>query len=105
VTRFVVDCAVVLRLASEEIEVAAGHRLLAPTLLRSQTLSAVHEAVHRGEIPADAARDVLARVNRIRLPGDAVLRDAPGRSRRGSGEPRPRTPSTSSSHSCRPTRS
>ena len=75
-TRFVVDCGVVLRLVSEEIEVQAEHELLAPTLLRSQTLSAVHEAVHAGEIPPDVA---LERLNRIwaipiRLLGDAVLR-------------------------------
>ena len=74
--RFVVDCGVVLQLASDEIDVAAGHELLAPTLLRSQTLSALHEAVHRGEIQADVARDRLTRINRmsIRLLGDAVLR-------------------------------
>jgi predicted nucleic acid-binding protein len=76
VTRFVVDCGVVLHLASEEIEVAAEHELLAPTLLRSQTLSAMHEAAHRGELTAEAALDRLARVQamRIRLLGDAVLR-------------------------------
>ena len=75
-TRFVVDCGVVLRLASEEIEVAGEHELLAPTLLRSQTLSALHEAVHRGELAADAALERLERVSaiRIRLLGDAVLR-------------------------------
>jgi predicted nucleic acid-binding protein len=75
-TRFVVDCGVVLRLASEGIEVPAEHELLAPTLLRSQTLSALHEAVRRGEIPADVARDRLTRIGRmrIRLLGDAVLR-------------------------------
>ena len=74
--RFVVDCGVVLHLVAEEIEVPAEHELLAPTLLRSQTLSALHEAVHRGEIEADVARDRLARVGRlpIRLLGDAVLR-------------------------------
>src|SRR6266516_3105231 len=44
-TRFVVDCGVVLHLASEGIEVPAKHKLLAPTLLRSQTLSALHDAV------------------------------------------------------------
>jgi predicted nucleic acid-binding protein len=73
--RFVVDCGAVLRLASEGIEVAAEHELLAPTLLRSQTLSALHEAVHAGELPADAARERLARVRgmSIRLLGDAVL--------------------------------
>ncbi len=75
-TRFVVDCGVVLHLASEGVEVPAEHELLAPTLLRSQTLSALHEAVQRGEIPADVARDRLTRIGRmpIRLLGDAVLR-------------------------------
>jgi predicted nucleic acid-binding protein len=74
--RFVVDCGVVLHLASEEIEVSSEHQLLAPTLLRSQTLSALHEAVHAGEIPAEVARDRLRRIGAmpIRLLGDAVLR-------------------------------
>jgi predicted nucleic acid-binding protein len=76
VTRFVVDASAVLHLASAGVEVAGAHKLLAPTLLRSQTLSALHEAVQRGEIPADIARDRLARVGRmpIRLLGDGVLR-------------------------------
>ena len=76
VTRFVVDCGVVLRLVSEEIEVAAEHEPLAPTLLRSQTLSALHEAVHRSEIPEAVALERLARIQAlpIRLLGDAVLR-------------------------------
>ncbi len=75
-TRFVVDCGVVLHLAAEEVEVAAEHELLAPTLLRSQTLSALHEAVHRGDVARDAALERLARIGRmpIRLLGDAVLR-------------------------------
>ncbi len=54
-TRFVVDCGVVLHLVSAGIEVPLDPELLAPTLLRSQTLSALHEAVHRGEIPPDVA--------------------------------------------------
>jgi predicted nucleic acid-binding protein len=75
-TRFVVDCGVVVRLASEGIEVPAEHELLAPTLLRSQTLSALHEAVNRGEIPPEVALDRLTRIRAlpIRLLGDAVLR-------------------------------
>ena len=75
-TRFVVDASAVLHLASGGVEVASEHELLAPTLLRSQTLSALHEAVQRGEIPADVARDHLVRIRRlpIRLLGDAVLR-------------------------------
>jgi predicted nucleic acid-binding protein len=75
-TRFVVDASAVLHVASADVEVAAAHNLLAPTLLRSQTLSALHEAVQRGEIPADVARERLARIGRmpIRLLGDGVLR-------------------------------
>ena len=75
-TRFVVDCGVVLHLASEEIEVRPEHELLAPTLLRSQTLSVLHGSVHRGEIPPEVALDRLTRVwaMPIRLLGDAVLR-------------------------------
>ena len=74
--RFVVDCGVVLHLASREVEVPAEHELLAPTLLRSQVLSALHEAVHRGELSNEDARGRLGRVNGmpIRLLGDAVLR-------------------------------
>ena len=75
-TRFVVDCGVVLHLASEGIDVSGEHELLAPTLLRSQALSALHEAVHRGEITEAVALERLARIQAlpIRLLGDAVLR-------------------------------
>jgi predicted nucleic acid-binding protein len=76
VARFVVHCGVVLELVSEGVDVAPEHELLAPTLLRSQTLSRLHEAVHNGELPADVARERLKRVGAmpIRLLGDAVLR-------------------------------
>jgi predicted nucleic acid-binding protein len=75
-TRFVVDASAVLHLVSAEVEVSARHELLAPTLLRSQTLSALHEAVQRGELPPEVGRDRLTRIGRmpIRLLGDAVLR-------------------------------
>jgi len=75
-TRFVVDSSAVLHLASADAEVPAKHKLLAPTLLRSQTLSDLHGAVQRGEIASEVARDHLARIGRmpIRLLGDAVLR-------------------------------
>ena len=75
-TRFVVDPTAVLHLASSGMEVREEHELLAPTLLRSQTLSVLHEAVHRGEMQAEDARAQLERIwrIRIRLLGDAVLR-------------------------------
>ena len=75
-TKFVVDATAVLHLASEGVEVSGAHELLAPTLLRSQVLSALHEAVQKGEIPADVGRERLAAIGRmsIRLLGDGVLR-------------------------------
>ncbi|HEY2543836.1 MAG TPA: type II toxin-antitoxin system VapC family toxin [Gaiellaceae bacterium] len=74
--KFVVDLGVALELARTQAKVPAKHTLLAPTLLRSQALSAMHEAVHRGELAADVARERLAYVSqmKMRLLGDAVLR-------------------------------
>ena len=75
-TRFVVDCGAVLHLAAEGIEVPEEHELLAPTLVRSQTLSALHEAVHNDALSSEVALERLARIwaMPIRLLGDAVLR-------------------------------
>src|SRR3954466_5065281 len=75
-TRFVVDASAVLHLVETGLVVADGHQLLAPTLLRSQVLSLLHEQVARGDLPADLARERLARFNKmsIRLLGDGVLR-------------------------------
>jgi predicted nucleic acid-binding protein len=75
-TRFVVDCSTVLHLAGEELDVPDEHELLAPTLLRSQTLSALHEAVRAGELEPEIALERLEWIGKlpIRLLGDAVLR-------------------------------
>jgi predicted nucleic acid-binding protein len=75
-TRFVVDPGAALELARREVTIPEVHELLAPTLLRSQALSAMHATAHRGELAPDEARERLARLQRlpIRLLGDAVLR-------------------------------
>ena len=75
-TRFVVDATAVLFLLDNDIEVLTEHTLLAPTLLRSQVLSLLHEALHRGEVRQDDARALLARFSDIpiRLLGDSALR-------------------------------
>ena len=75
-TRFVVDAGALIHVVSADVQVSASHQLLAPTLIRSQTLSLLHEAVVSGELDADTAKDRLARISRmpIRLLGDAVLR-------------------------------
>jgi predicted nucleic acid-binding protein len=75
VTRFVVDCDTLLRIAAGEIEVAAEHQLVAPTLVRSQALSALYEAARRGEISAAEGLERVTRINslKVRFLGDKVL--------------------------------
>jgi indolepyruvate ferredoxin oxidoreductase alpha subunit len=75
VARFVVDCETLLGIASGEIEVAAEHQLVAPTLVRSQALSALYEAARRGEISAADGIERMTRINslKVRFLGDKVL--------------------------------
>ena len=74
-TRFVVDCDTLLRIAAGEIEVADGHQLVAPTLVRSQALSALYEAARRGEVSAADGLERVTRINslKVRFLGDKVL--------------------------------
>ena len=73
-TRFVVDCQTLLRIAAGEVEVAAEHQLVAPTLVRSQAL-ALYEAARRGEISAAEGVERVTRINslKVRFLGDKVL--------------------------------
>ena len=73
--RFVVDCETLLRIAAGEIEVAAEHKLVAPTLVRSQALSALYEAARRGEISRAEGMERVRRINslKVRFLGDKVL--------------------------------
>ena len=75
VTRFVVDCETLLRIAAGEIEVAAEHKLVAPTLVRSQALSRLYEASRRGELSAAEGLERVTRINslKVRFLGDKVL--------------------------------
>jgi indolepyruvate ferredoxin oxidoreductase alpha subunit len=74
-TRFVIDCDTLLRVAAGEIEVAAAHKLVAPTLVRSQALAALYEAARRGEMTAAEGLERVTRVNslKVRFLGDKVL--------------------------------
>ena len=74
-TRFVVDADTLLRIAAGEIDVSASHQLLAPTLVRSQTLSALYRAARHGEISDDEALGRITRINslKVRFLGDKVL--------------------------------
>ena len=73
--RYVIEPGVALALAARGAKIPAHHRLLAPTLLRSQVLAQLYAAVQRGELTrkdADARLDYL-RGLQVRLLGDRVL--------------------------------
>lgn len=75
--RYVVGPDVALRLAHDQAVVLAEHQILAPTLIRSQMLSLLYQAVRRGEMTKqDADRQLnYVRALRIRLLGDRVLQN------------------------------
>jgi len=74
-TRYVIGPDVALRLAEVEAKVPAQHRLLAPTLLRSQVLAQLYGLVRRGELDRKAAERQLDHLRglQLRLLGDRVL--------------------------------
>jgi predicted nucleic acid-binding protein len=74
-TRYVIGADVAMRLAHDGAIVRPEHQLVAPTLLRSQLLTLLYQAVRRDEISkrdADRSLDYV-RGLRIRLLGDRVL--------------------------------
>jgi indolepyruvate ferredoxin oxidoreductase alpha subunit len=77
VGRFVIDCETLLGLASGDVEVAGSHRLLAPTLVRSQALAALYEAARRGEISVAEGLERVSGLNsaslKVRFLGDRAL--------------------------------
>jgi predicted nucleic acid-binding protein len=77
VTRYVIGPDVAIRLAQNQAVIPDQHELLAPTLLRSQLLSLLYQAVHRGEMTNKDAERLLNYVRglRIRLLGDRVLQN------------------------------
>jgi predicted nucleic acid-binding protein len=77
-TRYVIGPDVAIHLAGEEAVIPDGHHMLAPALLRSQMLSLLYQAVHRGEMTKeDAGRRLFyARGMRIRLLEDHELQNA-----------------------------
>lgn len=73
-TAYVIDAPAAVRLA--ESGWSGPEALLAPTLLRSQTLSLLHADTRSGRRGGADARSLLANVDRlpVRLLGDRVLR-------------------------------
>jgi predicted nucleic acid-binding protein len=74
-TRYVIGPDVAIRLAQDEVAIDKDHQILAPTLIRSQLLARLFDAVRRGELTKkDAERHLdYVRGLRIRLLGDRVL--------------------------------
>jgi predicted nucleic acid-binding protein len=74
-TRFVIFPDVALRLAAERATPSGGHKLLAPTLLRSQVLSRLYGDVRAGKLAKEDAGQQLDHIRklRLRLLGDRVL--------------------------------
>jgi hypothetical protein len=66
-TRFVIGPDVALRLAQDQAAIRAEHALLAPTLLRSQVLSMLYQAVRRGELTNQVADERLSYLRGLRL--------------------------------------
>jgi predicted nucleic acid-binding protein len=66
---------VAIRLARDDAVIRDEHELLAPTLLRSQVLSLLFQAVQRGELTVLEAENAIGYVRRLRLRllGDRVL--------------------------------
>jgi predicted nucleic acid-binding protein len=77
-TRFVIGPDVALRLARDEAVIPIGHLVLAPSLLRSQLLTILYQAVRNGEMSKKDAERALTFVRglRIRLLGDRALQNA-----------------------------
>ena len=76
-TKFVIGPDVALVLARDRLRISDRHRILAPTLLRSQLLSCLYQAVQAGEMTKQEADRRLDYVRglRIRLLGDRVLQN------------------------------
>ncbi len=74
-TKYVIGPDVAMRLAHDQIAIGDEHQILAPTLLRSQLLSLLYQAVKRGDMTKKDAEQLLDYVRglRIRLLGDRVL--------------------------------
>lgn len=74
-TRFVIFPEVALRMAREKAVPSSTHRILAPTLLRSQVLSQIYSEVQAGGLTKGEASqrlDFIRGLN-LRLLGDRVL--------------------------------
>jgi predicted nucleic acid-binding protein len=76
VARYVIDAPTLLRLVAEDVRVGPEHQIVAPSMIRSQALSLLLEAVTRGELAEEVALQRHERFTalKMRLLGDRVSR-------------------------------
>ncbi len=76
-TKYVIGPDVAMRLAHDNASISNEHEILAPTLIRSQVLSLLYQAVRRGEMTKREADQRLTYIRelRIRMLGDRVLQN------------------------------
>ena len=75
-TRYAIDAHTLLHLVAHDVRVSPKHQLVAPTLIRSQALSMLFEAVRRHDLTEQVALGHHERLTelKMRLLGDRVLR-------------------------------
>jgi len=75
--RYVIGADVAVCLASDQRRLGDEHQLVAPTLIRSQVLTLLYQAVRRGDLTGESAQRQLDYVRglRLRLLGDRVLQN------------------------------
>jgi predicted nucleic acid-binding protein len=75
-TRYVIDAPTLLHLVANNVPISPSHQLVAPNLIRSQALSLLFEAVHRGDLTEALALAQHERFTelKMRLLGDRVSR-------------------------------
>lgn len=75
-TRYAIDAPTALRIISDERDLAPGHSLVGPAILRSHALSALYREVRDGGLDEKQARARLEGIAmlKMRLLGDRVSR-------------------------------
>ena len=75
-TRYVIDAPTLLHLVANEVPVSPSHQIVAPSLIRSQALALLLEAVRHGDLTEDVALQHHERITelKMRLLGDRVWR-------------------------------
>lgn len=77
-TRYVIDARTLLHIVATGLQLNPSHQIVAPSLIRSEALSLLFEAVRRGELTEELALQHHERLTEftMRLLGDRVLRRA-----------------------------